>query len=76
MGIRTPEQIKAALSEQGLSVSAWAKANGLNPADVYALLNGHKKGLRGESHRIAVMLGLKEGRICNDPARALDRARA
>lgn len=76
MGIRTPEQIRASLLAQGVSVAQWAKANGFNPGDVYALLAGRKKGSRGESHRIAVMLGLKEGRICNDPARALDRARA
>lgn len=35
--------------------------NGLTPSTVYAVLNGQKKCLRGESHKAAVLLGMKEG---------------
>ena len=39
----------------------WSKANGFNPATVKAVLYGHSKGLRGESHRVAIALGIKTG---------------
>jgi gp16 family phage-associated protein len=45
--------------EQGLAVSEWAISRGFNPALVYAVLHGRRKCLRGQSHRIAVALGLK-----------------
>jgi gp16 family phage-associated protein len=32
---------------------------------VYAVLNGQKKCLRGEAHRAAVLLGIKDGEITN-----------
>ena len=35
----------------------------LAPQYVYDLLNGRTNGARGESHRAAVLLGLKEGVI-------------
>ncbi|AOE85853.1 DNA-binding protein [Pseudomonas sp. TCU-HL1] len=60
-----PEQAcKAArerLERQGLSYKDFALQNGLHPSTVYAVLNGQKKCLRGEAHRAAVLLGIKEG---------------
>lgn len=47
------------LASQGLSVKEWAENNGLTPSTVYAVLNRQKKCLRGESHRAAVLLGIK-----------------
>lgn len=41
----------------------FAKKNGLHPSTVYAVLNGQKKCLRGEAHRAAVLLGIKEGTV-------------
>lgn len=49
------------LKRLGLSAKDWAHKNGLTPSTVYAVLNGQKKCLRGESHRAAVLLGIKEG---------------
>ena len=49
------------LERQGLSIKEWAEQHALNPSTVYAVLNGQKKCLRGESHRAAVLLGIKEG---------------
>ena len=49
------------LEQLGLSAKAWALENQLSPSTVYAVLNGQKKCLRGESHRAAVLLGIKDG---------------
>lgn len=49
------------LQRQGISVRDWAEQNGLTPSTVYAVLNGQKKCLRGQAHRAAVLLGIKEG---------------
>lgn len=58
---KTAEQIKQELSRKGVSVAAWSAANGLNSMTVYELLAGRSKGLRGDAHRAAVLLGMKEG---------------
>lgn len=63
MPCKTPSQVKAELERKGVSISAWAVSNGLNPFLVYELLAGRKKGKRGEAHRAAVLLGLKDGVI-------------
>jgi gp16 family phage-associated protein len=59
----SPEEARAKLDEQGLSIAKWAVKNGLNPNTVSDLLNGRKKGVRGESHNAAVLLGLKHGKV-------------
>lgn len=58
--------IKAArerFHRSGKSVVAWAKENGFTVNLVYEVLNGKRKCLRGQSHRIAVRLGIKDGVI-------------
>lgn len=49
------------LSKLGLSAKEWAEQNDITPSTVYAVLNGQQKCLRGEAHRAAVLLGIKEG---------------
>ncbi|MBD9483882.1 DNA-binding protein [Pseudomonas sp. PDM14] len=51
------------LSALGLSAKEWAEQNELTPSTVYAVLNRQKKCLRGESHRAAVLLGIKPGEV-------------
>lgn len=51
------------LREAGISVPEWAKANGFTTPTVKAVLYGHSKGLRGEAHRVAVALGMKDGLV-------------
>lgn len=58
---RTPAQAKAWLASQGKSVKEFADENGLDPATTYQVLAGTKKGRRGEAHRAAVLLGIKDG---------------
>ena len=60
----TREQARKALASRGISVAEFCRAHGIeNPNLVYDLLAGRKKGLRGEAHRAAVLLGIKEGVI-------------
>lgn len=61
--IRTAEEIKRDLERQGRSIADLARSNGLRPSVVYDLLGGRIRGTRGESHRAAVLLGLKAGTI-------------
>ena len=65
------EQARAAarerLSKLGLSAKEWAERNELSPSTVYAVLNGQQKCLRGEAHRAAVLLGIKEGVVPDAP---------
>lgn len=52
------------LSAIGISVRDWAEQNNINESTAYAVLNGQQKCLRGEAHRAAVLLGIKEGVVC------------
>jgi gp16 family phage-associated protein len=45
---------------RGEGISGWALAHGFSAAMVYSVLNGRCKARRGQAHRIAVALGLKE----------------
>lgn len=66
---RPPEGASAVLArmrENGVTVKAWADAHGFSKYTVTDVLRGHRKGLRGEAHRVAVALGLKKGKV-TDP---------
>ncbi|MBV6616489.1 DNA-binding protein [Acinetobacter baumannii] len=43
-----------------MSIAEWARINNFSPDLVYRILKNNKVPLRGESHRIAVKLGIKE----------------
>lgn len=58
---RTPAQAKAWIESQGKTVKEFAEANDLDLHTTYQVLAGKKKGKRGESHKAAVLLGIKEG---------------
>lgn len=38
----------------------------MDPATTYQVLAGRKKGRRGEAHKVAVLLGMKDGIILDD----------
>lgn len=59
----TRDQARRELERRGISIAEFSRAHGLNPNLVSDLLAGRKKGLRGDSHRAAVLLGIKEGVI-------------
>lgn len=50
----TPEQARAALDRQGMSIADFSRIHQLNKNLVSDLLNGRRKGRRGEAHRAAV----------------------
>lgn len=66
MPIRTPEEVRAELASKGISVSQWAASNGFSVNLVFEVLAGRKQGIRGQSHKIAVKLGLKEGEVVEE----------
>lgn len=76
MNLRTAAQARDELKRQGVSISAWAIANGFSTNLVFEVLGGRKKCLRGQAHKIAVKLGLKDGAICTNPANALEQRAA
>lgn len=59
----TSQEFRQSLSARGESVSAWSQRHGLQAQVVFDLLRGRSKGLRGEAHRAAVLLGMKHGDI-------------
>ncbi|WP_083292455.1 DNA-binding protein [Janthinobacterium sp. HH104] len=59
--IRTPTEVLKEFHERGISVAAWSRFNGFNPTLVYRVLQAKRVPTRGQSHRIAVALGLKQG---------------
>lgn len=69
--LRTASEVREELERKGVSVTAWATANGFNPNLVHEILAGRRNPTYGQSHKIAVLLGLKHGEICNDPRNAL-----
>lgn len=56
---RTPEEIQKWFRVKGVSVSEWARERGFSPSLTNAIIKGKRRCLRGQSHRIAVALGLK-----------------
>lgn len=54
------EDIRKQFYANGKTVTDWAREHGFDRHLVYAVLNGRSRAQRGESHRIAVALGLKK----------------
>ena len=68
MPLKTRKQIREEFAKKGWSMSGWARANSYSTGLVIEILtdddrNPKRKCLRGESHNIAVSLGLKQGEI-------------
>ena len=61
--MKTITEVKSDLDKSGLTIAEWAKENGYSYQAVQRVLNGKAKYKRGQSHNIAVTLGLKEGEI-------------
>jgi hypothetical protein len=69
--LKTPEQARAWFDEQGLSIAEWARQHGFSAVLVRTVLKAAKPCVRGQSHQIAVLLGMKHGVI----TRSADEAR-
>lgn len=57
------QQAREALEKRGQSAKDFAELHNLNPSTVYAVLSGQSRCRRGEAHRAAVLLGIKDGVI-------------
>lgn len=53
------ESAKRLISAQGVTVTAWAMANGFRPSTVHSVLSGRSKGSWGEAYEVCVALKLK-----------------
>lgn len=58
--IRSIQQVRDYFSSNGMSVAQWARDNDFSPDLVYRILKNNRIPKRGESHKIAVKLGIKE----------------
>jgi len=61
--VKTAEEVRADLVRRGKSVRQVAKEIGVSERIIFDLLRGRIKGRRGQAHRAAVLLGMKDGVI-------------
>ncbi|BAN51428.1 MULTISPECIES: DNA-binding protein [Pseudomonadaceae] len=61
--LRTPQQVLADFEHRGITISGWARSHGFSRDVVRSVLYGRVKGLYGSGHKVAVLLGLKDGVI-------------
>lgn len=54
---------KKIISKQGLTIKEWSKSNGVSSNLVHAVISGRISGNVNKGHKVAVLLGLKEGEI-------------
>lgn len=63
---RTPQEAREYLNSLGISMAAWARKFGFNRSMVCTVLRGELQCRIGQSHNIAVSLGMKEGSFKGD----------
>jgi len=62
----TREEVLANFARKGISISGWARQHNLPYPTVRGVLSGRCVGRFGNSHKAAVLLGIKEGEIVED----------
>ncbi len=68
--LRTSEEARQWLAYQGISIAEFCRQHNIPSASlVYEILKGRKRCLRGTSHNIAVLLGMKHGVVTTRPGR-------
>lgn len=66
--LRSLEELEEEFDRKGISKADWARAHGFRPGVLYEIFSRRSACGRGEAHRAAVLLGLKEGVIEEDMA--------
>lgn len=61
--LKTVEEVRRDFDRKGITFADWARANDIQIPAVYNLINGRTRGARGDAHRAAVLLGIKEGEV-------------
>ena len=64
--ILSTQEVKKNLEKSGMSIRSWAIKNGFTPSLVSGVLSGRIGCRFGKSHKIAVLLGIKNGEIVGD----------
>lgn len=59
--LKTHDEARQHFCRVGMSVAEWSRKNNVSQSMTYQVLRGEKKGRRGQAHRIAVLLGIKDG---------------
>lgn len=57
----TEEEARASFKAKGINVAEWARERGFSVELTRMVLAGKRKCVRGQSHQIAVALGIKPG---------------
>lgn len=58
--IKSIRQVREEFSASGISIAEWCRNNNVSPDLVYRILKNNRIPIRGESHKIAIKLGIKE----------------
>lgn len=61
--LKTPSEAREEFRRTGKTISSWARDHGVHKGTVYQVLGGYKKCERGDAHKVAVLLGIKDGVI-------------
>lgn len=64
--LRTSQDVKDEWLKNGLTQADWARKHGFDRATVSQVMSGKNGASRGVGHKIAVMLGIKDGVIVED----------
>lgn len=67
--LKTATEARAWFTTQGLSIAEWCRTNKFGVSLTRQILEGKKPCHRGQSHQIAVLLGMKAG-VINRPVEA------
>ncbi len=58
---KTGLEVRAELRRRGQTIRGWAAEHGVDERTVHEVLAGRKRGHWGKAHKVAVLLGLKDG---------------
>jgi gp16 family phage-associated protein len=67
--LKKPLHVRSEFARKGVQIADWARVHGVNPQLVHNILSGKpgRSYRSGQSHRIAVLLGIKDGEIVDQP---------
>jgi gp16 family phage-associated protein len=64
--MKTIETVRAEMTRRGETAAGWARKHAVSAETVRGVLLGRIKGRSGEAHKVAVLLGIKEGQIVEE----------
>lgn len=59
--LKTIDEVKRDFERRGISAANWARAHDIRPGVIYEIFSNRSACKRGEAHRAAVLLGIKDG---------------